>query len=151
MSSVANANLVGAARNLALGYVRALTEEFERGFELRRSPRTSAWASDGAGGGGLRDQEHVEADPAAHEEGLDEHVDGMSGRINSTMGGAFTCARGLSPRQLAERMADHEPVEIRPAATLQEASSMADLAQVYCVGRIGQAGDWAFIWRAEPA
>lgn len=75
-------------------------------------------------------------------------------------GGLYiTCARGLSPQQLAERMADHEPVEIRPAATLQEASSMVDLAQVYCVGRIGQAGDWAFIvesgasegWALDPA
>ncbi|MFF1378699.1 DUF6461 domain-containing protein [Streptomyces sp. NPDC058308] len=71
----------------------------------------------------------------------------------------ITCARGLSPQQLAERMADHEPVEIKPAATLQEASSMVDLAQVYCAGRIGQAGDWAFIvesggsegWALDPA
>ncbi|WP_399935858.1 DUF6461 domain-containing protein [Streptomyces kanamyceticus] len=71
----------------------------------------------------------------------------------------ITCARGLSPQQLAERMADHEPVEIKPAATLQQASSMVDLAQVYCVGRIGQAGDWSFIvecggsegWALDPA
>ncbi|MFG2651227.1 DUF6461 domain-containing protein [Streptomyces sp. NPDC048436] len=71
----------------------------------------------------------------------------------------ITCARGLSPQRLAERMADHKPVEIKPAATLQEASTMVDLAQVYCAGRIGHAGDWAFIvesggsegWALNPA
>ncbi|MFI6654092.1 DUF6461 domain-containing protein [Streptomyces sp. NPDC050523] len=71
----------------------------------------------------------------------------------------ITCARGLSPEQLAERMADHEPVEIGPALTIQEASSMVDLTQVYCVGRIGRSGDWSFIvesggsegWSLDPA
>ncbi|MFK4070474.1 DUF6461 domain-containing protein [Streptomyces sp. NPDC029674] len=71
----------------------------------------------------------------------------------------ITCARGLSPQQLAERMADHEPVEIKPATTLQEASSMVDMSQAYCAGLIGQAGDWAFIvesggsegWALDPA
>ncbi|MFA3835764.1 hypothetical protein [Streptomyces aureus] len=50
----------------------------------------------------------------------------------------ITCARGLNPQQLAELMADHEPVEAGPALTIQEASSMVDLSQIYCVGRIGQ-------------
>lgn len=71
----------------------------------------------------------------------------------------ITCARGLSPQHLAERMADHEPVEIKPAATLQEASAMVDSAQVHCTGLIGQAGDWSFIvesggsegWALDPA
>jgi Family of unknown function (DUF6461) len=57
----------------------------------------------------------------------------------------ITCARGLSPQQLAERMADHEPVEIGPALTIHEASRMVDLTQIYCVGRLGQSGDWSFI------
>lgn len=57
----------------------------------------------------------------------------------------ITCARGLSPQQLAERMADHEPVEVGPSLTIQEASRMVDLTQTYCVGRIGQSGDWSFI------
>lgn len=76
----------------------------------------------------------------------------------NTRGLYITCARGLSPQHLAERMADHEPVEVRSAATLQEASSLVDMAQVYCVGRIGQAGDWSFIvesggsegWALDP-
>ncbi|MFE4337080.1 DUF6461 domain-containing protein [Streptomyces sp. NPDC056831] len=71
----------------------------------------------------------------------------------------ITCARGLSPQQLAERMADHEPVEVGPALTIQEAHRMVDLAQIYCVGRIGQSGDWSFIvecvgsegWSLDPA
>ncbi|MGW0184693.1 DUF6461 domain-containing protein [Streptomyces sp. NPDC003362] len=71
----------------------------------------------------------------------------------------ITCARGLSPQQLAERMADHEPVEVGPALTIQEASLMVDLAQIYCVGRIGRSGDWSFIvesggsegWSLDPA
>ncbi|PAZ15949.1 hypothetical protein CLM62_10730 [Streptomyces sp. SA15] len=70
----------------------------------------------------------------------------------------ITCARGLSPQQLAERMADHQPVEIGPALTIQEASRMVDLTQIYCVGRIGQSGDWSFIvesggsegWSLDP-
>jgi hypothetical protein len=57
----------------------------------------------------------------------------------------ITCARGLSPQQLAERMADHEPIEIGPALTVHEASRMVDLTQVYCVGRLGRSGDWSFI------
>jgi hypothetical protein len=69
-----------------------------------------------------------------------------------------TCARGLSPRQLAERMADHEPVEVGPALTIQDASRMVDLTQIYCVGRIGQSGDWSYIvecggsegWSLDP-
>ncbi|MFE7835073.1 DUF6461 domain-containing protein [Streptomyces sp. NPDC057474] len=71
----------------------------------------------------------------------------------------ITCARGLSPQQLAERMADHEPVEIGTARTIQEASRMVDLTQIYCVGRIGRSGDWSFIvecggsegWSLDPA
>ncbi|WP_328422217.1 DUF6461 domain-containing protein [Streptomyces sp. NBC_00443] len=71
----------------------------------------------------------------------------------------ITCARGLSPQQLAERMADHEPVEIGAARTIQEASRMVDLKQIYCVGRIGRSGDWSFIvecggsegWSLDPA
>ncbi|MBM7168705.1 hypothetical protein JQK87_09845 [Streptomyces sp. G44] len=71
----------------------------------------------------------------------------------------ITCARGLSPQQLVQRMADHRPVEIQPAATLQEAAGMVDLVHVYCVGRIGQAGNWSFIvesggsegWALDPA
>jgi hypothetical protein len=71
----------------------------------------------------------------------------------------ITCARGLSPEQLAERMADHEPIEIGPALTLHEASRMVDLARVYCVGRLGRSGDWSFIvecggsegWCLDPA
>lgn len=71
----------------------------------------------------------------------------------------ITCARGLSPQQLAERMADHEPVEVGPALTIQEASRMVDLTQTYCVGRIGQTGEWSFIvecggsegWSLDPA
>ena len=71
----------------------------------------------------------------------------------------LTCARGLSPQQLAERMADHEPVEIGPALTIQEAHRMVDLAQIYCVGRIGHSGEWSFIvecvgsegWALDPA
>ncbi|MDN3258754.1 DUF6461 domain-containing protein [Streptomyces sp. CSDS2] len=71
----------------------------------------------------------------------------------------ITCARGLSPRQLAERMSDHDPVEIGAALTGQEASALVDLAQIYCVGRLGQSGDWSFIvesgasegWALDPA
>jgi hypothetical protein len=71
----------------------------------------------------------------------------------------ITCARGLSPQQLAERMADYEPVEVGPALTIQEASRMVDLTQIYCVGRIGRSGDWSFIvesggsegWSLDPA
>lgn len=71
----------------------------------------------------------------------------------------LTCARGLSPQQLAERMADHEPAEVGPALTIQEASQRVDLTQIYCVGRIGQSGEWAFIvecggsegWSLDPA
>ncbi|MCM2579267.1 DUF6461 domain-containing protein [Streptomyces meridianus] len=71
----------------------------------------------------------------------------------------ITCARGLSPRQLAERMADHEPVEVGPALTIEEASRMVDLTQIYCVGRMGRSGDWSFIvecggsegWSLDPA
>lgn len=71
----------------------------------------------------------------------------------------ITCARGLAPQQLAERMADHEPVEVGPALTIQEASRMVDLEHIYCVGRIGQSGDWTFIvecggsegWALDPA
>ncbi|MXM64126.1 hypothetical protein GR925_11880 [Streptomyces sp. HUCO-GS316] len=71
----------------------------------------------------------------------------------------ITCARGLAPEQLAERMADHEPVEVGPALTIQEAHRMVDLTQIYCVGRIGQSGDWSFIvecvgsegWALDPA
>lgn len=71
----------------------------------------------------------------------------------------ITCARGLSPEQLAGRMADHEPVEIGPDLTIQEASRMVDLAQIYCAGRIGRSGDWSFIvecggsegWALDPA
>ncbi|MFE1440509.1 hypothetical protein [Streptomyces sp. NPDC058739] len=69
-----------------------------------------------------------------------------------------TCARGLTPRQLAERMADHEPVEIGPELTVREASGMVDLAEIYCVGHTGRSGDWAFIvecggsagWALDP-
>ncbi|OKJ39026.1 DUF6461 domain-containing protein [Streptomyces sp. CB01580] len=71
----------------------------------------------------------------------------------------ITCARGLSPQQLAERMADHEPVEVGPALTIQEAHRMVDLAEIYRAGRIGQSGDWSFIvecvgsegWTLDPA
>ncbi|MFE0178888.1 DUF6461 domain-containing protein [Streptomyces sp. NPDC059002] len=71
----------------------------------------------------------------------------------------ITCARGLSPQQLAGRMADHEAVEVGPALTIQEAHRMVDLAQIYCVGRIGHSGDWSFIvecggsegWALDPA
>ncbi|WP_242435931.1 hypothetical protein [Streptomyces sp. Root369] len=71
----------------------------------------------------------------------------------------ITCARGLSPHQLAERMADHEPVEFGPALTVQDAHRMVDLTQIYCVGRVGQSGDWSFIvecvgsegWALDPA
>lgn len=71
----------------------------------------------------------------------------------------ITCARGLSPQALAERPADHQPVEVKPAATLHEASAMVDMAHIYCAGLIGQAGDWAFIvesggsegWALDPA
>ncbi|MFJ9179276.1 DUF6461 domain-containing protein [Streptomyces sp. NPDC102360] len=69
-----------------------------------------------------------------------------------------TCARGIGPRQLAERMADHEPVEVGHALTVHEASRMVDLAHTYCVGRIGESGDWSFIvesggsegWALDP-
>jgi Family of unknown function (DUF6461) len=71
----------------------------------------------------------------------------------------ITCARGLSPQRLAERMADHEPVEFGPALTVQDAHRMVDLTQIYCVGRIGRSGDWSFIvecvgsegWALDPA
>ncbi|MFE5096251.1 DUF6461 domain-containing protein [Streptomyces sp. NPDC056638] len=71
----------------------------------------------------------------------------------------FTCARGLTPEQLAERMADHEPVEIGPALTMHEVSRMVDLTQIYCVGRVGRSDDWSFIvecggsegWALDPA
>ncbi|WP_406385404.1 DUF6461 domain-containing protein [Streptomyces sp. NBC_01618] len=71
----------------------------------------------------------------------------------------ITCARGLTPEQLAERMADHEPVEIGPALTMHEASRMVDLTQIYCVGRVGRSDDWSFIvecggsegWALDPA
>ncbi|MFI9819584.1 DUF6461 domain-containing protein [Streptomyces sp. NPDC052013] len=71
----------------------------------------------------------------------------------------ITCARGLSPQRLAERIADHEPVEIGPALTIQEASRTVDLTHVHCAGRIGQSGDWSFIvecggsegWALDPA
>lgn len=71
----------------------------------------------------------------------------------------LTCARGLDPRQLAVRMADHRPVEFGPALTREEASCKVDLSQVYCVGRIGRSGDWSFVvesggsdgWALDPA
>ncbi|WP_328723066.1 DUF6461 domain-containing protein [Streptomyces sp. NBC_00247] len=71
----------------------------------------------------------------------------------------ITCARGLSPEALAERMADHELVQAAPAMTVAEASAMVDLAQIYCVGRLGRSGDWSFIvesggsegWALDPA
>ncbi|MEV6613218.1 DUF6461 domain-containing protein [Streptomyces sp. NPDC051051] len=71
----------------------------------------------------------------------------------------ITCARGLGPQQPAQRMADREPVEIGSALTVQEASRMVDLTQIYCVGRIGQSGDWSFVvecggsegWSLDPA
>ncbi|MFB7713938.1 DUF6461 domain-containing protein [Streptomyces sp. NPDC056105] len=70
----------------------------------------------------------------------------------------ITCARRLSPQQLAQRMADHDPVEMGPALTTQEAHRMVDLAQIYRAGRIGQRGDWSFIvesvgsegWALDP-
>ncbi|MEV1026812.1 DUF6461 domain-containing protein [Streptomyces sp. NPDC050264] len=70
-----------------------------------------------------------------------------------------TCARGIGPEQLAARMADHSPVEIGPALTIQEAHRMVDLTQIYCVGRIGRSGEWSFIvecvgsegWALDPA
>lgn len=70
----------------------------------------------------------------------------------------ITCARGLSPEQLAERIADHAPVEIGPALTLHEASRMVDLTRIFCAGRIGRSDDWSFIvecggsegWALDP-
>ncbi|MEU7576726.1 DUF6461 domain-containing protein [Streptomyces sp. NPDC041068] len=86
-------------------------------------------------------------------------ADAWSGTSPSATDLYITCARGLSPQQLAERMADHEPVEVGPALTIQEAHGMVDLTQIYCVGRIGQSGDWSFIvecvgsegWALDPA
>ncbi|WP_409235750.1 hypothetical protein [Streptomyces sp. PA5.6] len=46
----------------------------------------------------------------------------------------ITCARGLDPQQLVERMADNQPVKIEPATTLQEASAMVDIHRVSCAG-----------------
>ncbi|ROP44223.1 DUF6461 domain-containing protein [Streptomyces sp. PanSC9] len=71
----------------------------------------------------------------------------------------ITCARGLTPQQLAERMSDHQPAEIGDALTGREASALVDLSQTYCVGRLGQSGDWSFIvesggsegWALDPA
>ncbi|MEU1406610.1 DUF6461 domain-containing protein [Streptomyces sp. NPDC005728] len=71
----------------------------------------------------------------------------------------ITCARGLSLQQLAERMSDHEPVEIGAALTGKEASAFVDLSQINCVGRLGHSGDWSFIvesggsegWALDPA
>ncbi|MFJ2770493.1 DUF6461 domain-containing protein [Streptomyces sp. NPDC087300] len=92
-------------------------------------------------------------------DGLAWIADAWSGTSPSAPDLYITCARGLGPEQLAERMADHEPVEVGPALTSQEARGMVDLSQIYCVGRIGQSGDWSFIvecggsegWTLDPA
>ncbi|MER0242357.1 DUF6461 domain-containing protein [Streptomyces sp. HSW2009] len=58
----------------------------------------------------------------------------------------ITCARGLSPQGLVERMTDHAPVQMLPGTlTAIEAARMVDLDQVYCVARIGAHGDWSFV------
>jgi hypothetical protein len=58
----------------------------------------------------------------------------------------ITCARGLNPQALAERMSDHEPIQMLPGAlTVDEAAHVIDLDQVYCVARIGTCGDWSFV------
>jgi hypothetical protein len=78
-------------------------------------------------------------------EGLAWIADAWRGSSPSATDLYVTCARGLTPQQLAERMADHEPVEVGPGLTVQEAHSKVDLAQIYCVGRVGRSGDWSFI------
>lgn len=58
----------------------------------------------------------------------------------------ITCARGLSPRALAERMSDHEPVQILSGAlNVDQAAHMVDLDQVYCVARVGTCGEWSYV------
>lgn len=58
----------------------------------------------------------------------------------------ITCARGLSPGALAERMSDHEPVQMLPSTlTVAQAAGLIDLDRVYCVGRVGTCGDWSFV------
>lgn len=58
----------------------------------------------------------------------------------------ITCARGLSPRELAGRMSDHEPVQMLPdPVTVDEVARTIDLDQVYCIARIGTCGDWSFV------
>ncbi|WP_406122220.1 hypothetical protein OHQ89_09280 [Streptomyces canus] len=92
-------------------------------------------------------------------DGLAWIADAWRGTSPSAIDLYITCARGLSPQQLAERMADHEPAEFGPALTVQDAHRMVDLTQIYCVGRIGQSGDWSFIvecvgsegWALDPA
>lgn len=91
-------------------------------------------------------------------DGLAWIADAWRGRSPSAADLYITCARGLSPEQLVERMADHRPVEIGPALTVQEAHRMVDLAEIYCVGRVGQSGEWSFVvecvgsegWALDP-
>ncbi|WP_406221993.1 hypothetical protein [Streptomyces canus] len=52
-------------------------------------------------------------------DGLAWIADAWRGTSPSAIDLYITCARGLSPQQLAERMADHEPVEFGPALTVR--------------------------------
>ncbi|WP_139141111.1 hypothetical protein [Streptomyces qinglanensis] len=57
----------------------------------------------------------------------------------------FTCARGISPQELAARVAG-QPVDILPALTLREADDVvADKKTVHSVGRIGTSGEWSYL------
>ncbi|MFF9818752.1 hypothetical protein [Streptomyces sp. NPDC014006] len=59
----------------------------------------------------------------------------------------------------AERIADHEPVEVGAALNGREASALVDLALTCCVGRLGRTDDWPSIvesggsegWAHDPA
>ncbi|MFE5302052.1 hypothetical protein [Streptomyces sp. NPDC056632] len=77
-------------------------------------------AADGGGGGGLRDQEDVEADLAAHEEDLGERVDGLLNEQH--YGDATYMTMREMVRQLPRRGVRGRPPAPRPPAPERKCS-----------------------------
>ncbi len=63
----------------------------------------------------------------------------------------ITCARGLSPQQLAERISDHEPVEIGAALTGREASAWSTLHRSTASAVSAKAATGRSSWSPEAA
>lgn len=59
----------------------------------------------------------------------------------------LTLARGISPQQLAERVA-RGPVQQLPAMTQREADAQVDLSSIYSVGRLAVSGGWSLLIEA---